>query len=162
MNHFKTFHSITSRSLATWLAICVCSMPAMAGELVYVPTNPTFGGNPNNASGLLAVANAQNDHKAPVTPKAPKEPEPEVTALDKFTASVQAGILTRLRNDAVDELYPENGVPTVGKWVDAGNFQIKLEEGENSTLIMITKDKATDQETKIVVGNYTAQEVTAP
>jgi curli production assembly/transport component CsgF len=34
--------------------------PALAGALVYQPTNPSFGGNPNNGAFLLNLANAQN------------------------------------------------------------------------------------------------------
>jgi curli production assembly/transport component CsgF len=34
--------------------------PASAGTLVYQPTNPSFGGNPNNGPNLLNFANAQN------------------------------------------------------------------------------------------------------
>jgi curli production assembly/transport component CsgF len=33
---------------------------ASAGTLVYQPTNPSFGGNPNNGAFLLNLANAQN------------------------------------------------------------------------------------------------------
>jgi curli production assembly/transport component CsgF len=34
--------------------------PISAGTLVYQPTNPSFGGNPNNGPNLLNLANAQN------------------------------------------------------------------------------------------------------
>jgi curli production assembly/transport component CsgF len=33
---------------------------ASAGTLVYQPTNPSFGGNPNNGAFLMNLANAQN------------------------------------------------------------------------------------------------------
>jgi curli production assembly/transport component CsgF len=34
--------------------------PASASSLVYQPTNPSFGGSPNNGGFLLSLANAQN------------------------------------------------------------------------------------------------------
>ena len=48
------------------LALTV-SMTASASELIYRPTNPSFGGNPLNSSHLLGTANAQNDYKDPST-----------------------------------------------------------------------------------------------
>lgn len=35
------------------------AMPALSGQLVYQPTNPTFGGNPLNGSFLLSTAQTQ-------------------------------------------------------------------------------------------------------
>jgi curli production assembly/transport component CsgF len=37
---------------------------AAAGDLVYTPVNPSFGGNPLNSSHLFAIANAQRDATA--------------------------------------------------------------------------------------------------
>lgn len=49
---------------ATMVAGAIVAMatigPASAGTLVYQPTNPSFGGNPNNGAFLLNLANAQN------------------------------------------------------------------------------------------------------
>lgn len=50
-------------------AILVCaalgaSAPAFAGDLVYTPINPSFGGSPLNSSHLLGLANAQRDATA--------------------------------------------------------------------------------------------------
>ncbi|AYG70257.1 curli assembly protein CsgF (plasmid) [Rhizobium sp. CCGE531] len=39
----------------------VMAVPALAGQLVYQPTNPTFGGNPLNGSFLLSTAQTQGD-----------------------------------------------------------------------------------------------------
>jgi len=36
-------------------------VPASAGQLVYQPTNPTFGGNPLNGTFLLSTAQTQGD-----------------------------------------------------------------------------------------------------
>jgi curli production assembly/transport component CsgF len=60
-----------SKPTLSWLSmVAVCGAaavglvtgegPLQAGSLVYTPTNPTFGGNPNNGPVLLNEANAQN------------------------------------------------------------------------------------------------------
>lgn len=49
-----------SRVTATALVIAVAATSsASAGQLVYQPTNPSFGGNPLNGSWLLGQAQAQ-------------------------------------------------------------------------------------------------------
>ena len=48
------------------LAGCAFAGGVQASELVYTPINPTFGGNPLNASQLQAVASAQKPN-APTT-----------------------------------------------------------------------------------------------
>ncbi|WP_198598206.1 curli assembly protein CsgF [Mangrovicella endophytica] len=50
--------------LAAWGAVMSWTAPAGAGDLVYTPVNPSFGGNPLNSSHLLAIANAQRDATA--------------------------------------------------------------------------------------------------
>jgi curli production assembly/transport component CsgF len=100
---------------------------AVAGELVYVPTNPTFGGNPNNAAGLMAAAAAQNDYKAP-----------EKTAAERFASSLQSSILSRLTRNAMDQLFDDNDQPRVGEKVTAGDFTVEFkEEGGELKLIVI-------------------------
>lgn len=50
------------RAMLVAAALCglVVAMPAaFAGDLVYTPINPSFGGNPLNSSHLLGTANAQ-------------------------------------------------------------------------------------------------------
>ena len=42
------------------VAAMTCA-PAFAGQLVYQPTNPTFGGNPLNGTFLLSTAQTQGD-----------------------------------------------------------------------------------------------------
>ncbi len=66
----------------------------LAGELVYRPMNPSFGGNPLNGSYLLNNAQAQNTTK-----------DPDATTrtirsdLDRFTDSLQSRLLSQLLAD---------------------------------------------------------------
>lgn len=44
------------------IALCFSCQTLDAGELIYRPTNPGFGGNPNNIDYLLNLAQIQNQH----------------------------------------------------------------------------------------------------
>lgn len=68
---------------------------AYAGELVYTPVNPAFGGNPLNSSYLLGVANAINDHKAPASDYEYEE----ISALESLAANLQSRLLSQLLSD---------------------------------------------------------------
>ena len=62
-------------------------------ELIYVPKNPSFGGNPLNGSILLNNAQAQN-----------KKTDPEIeietrSELDRFTDSLRSRLLSQLLSD---------------------------------------------------------------
>ena len=129
-------------------------MGLQAGELRYVPVNPTFGGNPLNSTGLQANASAQNQEKAPEVEK-PKQP----TALEKFTESIESAILSKVQSTTVAALFDKNGfVP--GKEYPAGNFTIKVTSDPNKPgeLILVTTDKLTNQSTTINISSFGAFE----
>jgi curli production assembly/transport component CsgF len=50
--------------LVVLLASAPIAFDARAGELIYTPVNPSFGGSPLNSSHLMGLANAQNQHKS--------------------------------------------------------------------------------------------------
>ncbi len=50
---------------AIGLALLCASPLASAGELIYQPINPSFGGDPFAGSYLLGKAQAQDTHKDP-------------------------------------------------------------------------------------------------
>ncbi|MBN8952402.1 curli assembly protein CsgF [Rhizobium sp. 60-20] len=52
---------IIPRTIAAVSLTAAMTVPALAGQLVYQPTNPTFGGNPLNGSFLLSTAQTQGD-----------------------------------------------------------------------------------------------------
>jgi curli production assembly/transport component CsgF len=128
----------------TWLTFSLLSLGAGAAELRYVPVNPTFGGSPLNATGLQATANAQNETKAPVaTPQ---------TALQKFTASIESAIISKLQSTTINSLFDAKGNfnPDTGSSVKAGNFQIQIStDPVNGGLTLVTTDITTGQSTSI-------------
>ena len=128
----------------TLLALSLLSFEASSSELRYYPVNPTFGGNPLNATGLQANASAQNDYKAPAAPVQ--------TALQKFTANIESAILSKLQTAAINGLFDVNGNfnPQKGSIVKAGNFQIQITtDPVTGGLILVTTDVTSGQSTSI-------------
>jgi len=77
---------LTARHVAVaCVAGLLTHLPADATDLVYVPTNPAFGGSPLNGSHLLATAQAQNPYRAPTA-----------SPLQNFNNALQQAILNRL------------------------------------------------------------------
>lgn len=125
---------------------------AHAGELRYVPVNPTFGGNPLNSPGLQANATAQNTTKAPVTP-----PATPPTALEKFTATIEAAILNRVQSATLTALFDSKSTfdPNKPTTVSAGNFVITITpDPKTGQLILVTKDTLTGQSTTINISSF--------
>ena len=116
-----------------------------ATELVYTPVNPTFGGNPLNASGLLANANAQNDYKAPVITRVEK------TDLELFNDQLQSAILARLRTNTLNDLFKTEFKDIAGKAVKVGNFELQYKQ-EGDVLVMVTTDTTTGASQTIRLG----------
>ncbi len=58
-----------------------------AGQLVYKPLNPSFGGNPLNGSFLLSKAQAQNKHKANLEQK---------SSADKLKESIERAYINKI------------------------------------------------------------------
>ena len=117
------------RTLLAALVALACS-EALASELVYYPVNPSFGGNPNNASGLLSVAQAQNHFKA--TPDSP---------LKTFNDNLQRAIFSRLSSDALTALFGKGSGLVPGSYETAG-FLIKVTDTGGGSLTIETTDKS--------------------
>lgn len=106
--------------LGMWLGV----VPLYADGLVYEPINPNFGGSPFNAAPLLNSALAQNDFKAPTTPRT------TLTATERFQQSLDRAILSRLASNLVSEAFGG----TTGELLDG---TIPINNGD-STLQIIT------------------------
>jgi len=113
------------------LAALSLSVPAWATELVYTPVNPTFGGNPNNASGLLSLAQAQNHTHAPVD-----------SPLKTFNDNLQRSILSRLSSEALSALFGKDATLTPGTYQLAG-YTITVTGVKGGDLTIVTTENAT-------------------
>ena len=115
------------------------SAPATAAELVYNPTNPSFGGNPLNGSYLLSNAQAQNDFKDPSVEEALAN---QRTALERFSDSLESRLLNQLLNDIEDG--------GSGQLV-TDNFFIEVDQDTLGSLTVNITDRQTGETSEIVV-----------
>ncbi len=125
------------------VACAALAGPCSATELVYTPINPLFGGNPNNAPGLLAQANAQNGYKAPVR-----------SDLEAFNENLQRAILSRLSSQALTNLFGKNSNLVPGSY-DTGAYTITVTDIGNGILKIDTTDKSTGSVVTFEVGSFT-------
>jgi len=131
------------------LAVCAgLSVPAPATELVYVPTNPVFGGSPLNASGFLNAAQVANKHKEPVAPTpANAKPSP----LQQFADLLERSILSQLSAAATSGVMGPGGKLQPGS-VETGNFRIEIVDAGGGVLTITTTDKTTGASTSFQIG----------
>jgi curli production assembly/transport component CsgF len=138
-----------SRRTVAGLCMLVICTGSMATELVYVPVNPSFGGNPNNGIVLLNSANATNKHKDPAAVSSAGITQK--TALQSFNETLERAILGQLASAAAQKL---GGGVTGGLApgvVETGNFIIKIADLGGGKLLVTTTDKTTGAVTSFEV-----------
>jgi curli production assembly/transport component CsgF len=136
-------------SLFLLALLCLRGPAVYAGELVYTPVNPAFGGNPLNGSVLLNSAQAQNRTKDPDAP-APAQSSQQ-TSLQQFNDILERSVLSRLASAATSGIMGSNGQLVPGT-VNTGNFTIQISDLGGGLLQVTTTDKATGQSTSFQVG----------
>ncbi|GHA18790.1 curli production assembly protein CsgF [Devosia pacifica] len=86
---------------------------SLAGDLVYTPINPSFGGSPLNSSHLLGMASAQREATAWDAGLDDEEliptPTPGSSDADLFVRQLQARLLSQLANQVTEAIFGENG-----------------------------------------------------
>lgn len=114
-----------------------------AGELVYTPTNPSFGGNPLNGTVLLNQANAQNKFKE-------SSSSSQQSSLEQFNTMLQSAILSRVSSAVTSSIVGSDGklVPGV---VETTDFSIAITNLQGGLLQIVTTDKRTGQTTQFQV-----------
>ena len=122
--------------------------PSIASELVYAPTNPSFGGNPNYSSHLLGTANAINDYEDP--DKADIKSYSQKTALERFNDSLERSILNRVASSLTSQIVDTNGNLVPGS-LETSDFSILIVETEPGVLSITSTDKLTGQTTNFEV-----------
>lgn len=127
--------AITAGSL---LGLWVC-IPANGGELVYQPTNPSFGGDPFVGSYLLGKAQAQDTHKDSSRPSF----EPD-SPTERLIQSLQSRLISRLISDV------SSGEISEGAF-DSEDFGVVVSD-EGGRLVINVTDKITGDITSVNVG----------
>ncbi len=96
-------------SALAFVAMMSMGSQALAGQLVYRPINPAFGGDPFNSNYLFQSANEQKAYEEP--------PEPRPDALENFEDTITRSILSRVSREIADAIYGESAA-------DSGSFQV--------------------------------------
>jgi curli production assembly/transport component CsgF len=141
---FKQGETVAMYNRKTMLAaLFVASAAAQAGELIYTPINPSFGGNPQNGSVLLSEAQAQNHFQAPT-------PNTQQNALDQFNSSLRSAILSRVASALTGNVVSSTGQLIPGN-IETTDFHIAIVSLGSGVLQITTTDKTTGQSTQFQV-----------
>jgi len=132
-------------SIVAAFAGVVC-LAAQSGtsELVWQPVNPSFGGNPYNASWLLSSAQSQNDLEGTQSTSASGQDD----VFSDFEASLRRQILNRITNQVIEAAFGEDDIEP-GHY-EVGNFFIDISDSMTGVGIVIT-DPVSGQETVIEI-----------
>lgn len=129
----------------------VLACPLSATELVYVPVNPVFGGNPLNGSTLLGIASAINKHTDdPNRPGVGGSGFTPPTALEQFNDILQRTILGRVAAATTSSIVGNDGRLVPGL-VETTDFRINIVDLGGGLLQIITTDKVTGASTSFQV-----------
>lgn len=140
MKNHRTYVGVVS-CLALWIS------SAAATELVYAPVNPSFGGNPQNAPGLLGLALATNKHRGDsglggsILNQSP---------LDQFNQTLERIVLSQLASTASSKLIGADGRLMPGTF-STTNFTITITDLGGGVLRITTTDKTTGTSTSFEV-----------
>ncbi|MDB5936347.1 MAG: curli assembly protein CsgF [Massilia sp.] len=133
--------------------VVVCGLALAGGfthatELVYVPVNPNFGGAPNNAPGLLAIASATNKHgfQSGLGGSSLNQ-----TPLQQFNQTLERMVLSQLASSAGSKLMGQDGKLIPGTFTTE-NFIITVTDLGGGILRVSTTEKATGVVTSFEVG----------
>jgi curli production assembly/transport component CsgF len=87
----------------------------IAGELVYTPINPSFGGNPFNSAHLMGLATAQNEFVRKKQEEAEAKAAAEraqqqsaVSSTDRFLQLLQSRLYSSLAQQVSDAIFGPN------------------------------------------------------
>ncbi len=143
-----TSNDVQTTSAAALLALlCIFTGGSSASPLVYQPVNPSFGGNPLNANGLLNEAQAQNNYTAPVRKLSPAD------RLATFQQNLQNAILSRVSSTVLSTIVGVDGGLVPGT-VTTQDYIITVVQ--NGGLVSVTTtDRTTGQTSTFEIGSTT-------
>lgn len=148
-NEGETQMNINQKCASFGFCLALGASGAMATEMVYVPLNPSFGGNPLNGSVLLGSAQATNKHKennglggSSLLNRSP---------LQQFNETLERAVLSQLASAATSRVIGTDGRLIPGT-VETQNFRITILDIGNGFLRITTTDRVTGASTSFEVG----------
>jgi curli production assembly/transport component CsgF len=143
-----------TRRYGTALAIAVLSpQNVMAQDLVYIPVNPSFGGNALNSSHLLSIANAQRDATARDANDGSEfggggVTDTSSTDADLFIRQLEGRLLSALAGQVTEAIFGDS--PQDGGLVTFGTTTVQFDRSVDSITLLIT-DALDGTVTEIIV-----------
>ena len=127
------------------ILLSAAGISASASELVYTPINPTFGGNPLNATQLQAVATAQKPNAPSSTSAASST---TTSASQQFLQMLQSQLYASIASSVSTAITGTNAQQS-GK-ITLGSTQVSWYTSLDGKHISMT-DTSTGQVTQIVI-----------
>lgn len=116
---------------------------ALATELVYRPTNPSFGGDPRNSAHLLGLAGPQNQFR---------DTGDQLTPTEEFNQRLQASLLSRITSAVTRDIVDIDGNITPG-FFETTDYIINITDDGTGLMTIETTDRVTGETTVIQVRN---------
>lgn len=107
-----------ARCAAALTGLVATAMPATAGQLVYTPVNPSFGGSPLSGSYVLGLATS-NNYRFQQNP-ANKQQLTGPNARQQFTQQITSALLSQIASTVSQQILGSNAK-------DSGTFNINGE-----------------------------------
>ena len=126
-------------SAATALLALALSPAAQAGELIYRPLNPSFGGDPFVGSYLLGKAQAQDTNTDPNA----RRSQP-ISSTQRLLQSLESRLISQLIADV------SSGDVSSGSF-ESNEFRVEVGDSSGKLVISVF-DKVTGDTTEISVG----------
>lgn len=142
--------SLSHRLRRVFATLLLC-VQAQATEMVYVPVNPLFGGNPLHGPNLLATAQAINSYKDSshagglVAGSLSGQ-----SALQQFNELLQRSILSRIATASASSVIGSDGKLIPGS-LDTRDFKIEILDLGGGLLQIKTTDKTNGSSTSFQV-----------
>jgi curli production assembly/transport component CsgF len=95
---------IKRNSAIIWLIVIGCCSPASA-DLLYRPTNPSFGGDAFNSNHLQGLAASQNQHKESSSSSNSQ------TTTERFLSMLQSRLYSSLASQVSEAIFGDNAQP---------------------------------------------------
>jgi curli production assembly/transport component CsgF len=131
------------------LLISTITYVIQAGELIYTPVNPSFGGSPLNAQWLLSSAQTQNSYSEKSSAESASR-----SPVENFKESLNRQILSRFASQIVATAFGEKGAdPLVEGSYQIGDFTIEVKP-DARTLSIVVIDIIDGSETVIEIPYY--------
>jgi curli production assembly/transport component CsgF len=135
----------TRHLVVAGVALFAIGNPALAGTLVYTPTNPTFGGNPLNGSYLFNNAQVQNQYTQSPAGSAGAGAATQ-TPGQIFAQQLTSQLYSSLANKITQAIFGENAATsgtfsfegtTITYQQVGGNINISINDGQSITNVSV-------------------------